>query len=324
MFEENKPDLVVATTDHADMASAHLVDRALKRGVETVTWSVAHKCNSVVLTRSTRDNVNGTSRSLAPCSWLWARDLELTESQRERLRIELSNGHEPPAVDAARTELGLDAGKKTAIVFANFAVGASLSWESSLFDTRADWLIETARAACENDRVNWVIQTGSDRGASLRTELRSLPTHVAVVSGDSEISAASLISLMDYCVTMEDSVGIEAARLGIPVLTAGEGVIEGKGFTVDSPSRHWYRARIRQVDEIRPLTRRQIDLAERFAYAYFVSRPLKMESITIDLEPQLAEAHVNIGDVDDWHTAEDLRSIADFLNDPSQIDLLTA
>ncbi len=55
-------------------------------------------------------------------------------------------------------------------------------------------------------------------------------------------------------------------------------------------------------------------------------RPVSLESITLKYHPtlanHLAEGQVNIESPGDWYKASDLRTIADWLQNPSQLDLL--
>jgi hypothetical protein len=79
--------------------------------------------------------------------------------------------------------------------------------------------------------------------------------------------------------------GIEAARLGIPVLTGGTSLYHNKGFTVDSNTREEYLDKVRNIEDIRPLSSAQRKLAERFAYASFLMRPWIAKSVTLRYTP---------------------------------------
>jgi hypothetical protein len=56
---------------------------------------------------------------------------------------------------------------------------------------------------------------------------------------------------MDYCLTVHGTAGIEAARLGITVLTTGTGRYDRRGFTSDSDSREEYLAKPARIQEKR-------------------------------------------------------------------------
>ena len=80
-------------------------------------------------------------------------------------------------------------------------------------------------------------------------------------------------------ITIRGSIGIELPCFGVPVLTAGTGFYSGRGFTVDSASRAEYLARLAPIEELPPLTDREIELARRHAYALFRLRPTALHEL---------------------------------------------
>ncbi len=158
----------------------------------------------------------------------------------------------------------------------------------------------------------------------LRRYFAELPPHVSFIPADNDISTHSLFSLMDVCVTVRGTVGIEAARLGIPVITAGDGPYSDLGFTIDCRSREHYLSRLAQVQTIEPLTDHQQALAERFAFCHFLGRPLTLTTMGITyhetLAAHLAQGEVNITTPGDWSTAPDLRAIASCLICGARLD----
>jgi hypothetical protein len=111
-----------------------------------------------------------------------------------------------------------------------------------------------------------------------------LPTHITMVPPDSAINTLSLFDVMDYCVTVRGTVGIEAAAFGIPVLTAGTGRYDRLGFTIDSDSKADYLKRLACIEEIPPLSDIERNLAERFAYGLFKLRPLTLKTVTLEYQ----------------------------------------
>jgi hypothetical protein len=115
---------------------------------------------------------------------------------------------------------------------------------------------------------------------------------------------------------------MEAARLGIPVLTAGTGPYDNKGFTVDSNTREEYVEKLRNIEDIRPLSSAQRELAERFAYASFLMRPWHAKSVTLRYLPNtrkfMYQGQVNIKSREAWYTADDVRAFADWITNPNK------
>jgi len=235
-----------------------------------------------------------------------------------------------------RERLDLDPSKKTAFIFPHILWDATFFWGKCLFADYEEWFVETVRTACANDRVKWVIKVhpANQRireGGSLGCEsaeivaLRrfgKLPPHIVMIPPESEISTYSLFRVMDYCITVCGTVGMEAARLGIPVLTGGTGPYDNKGFTVDSNTREEYLEKLRNIEDIRPLSSAQRELAERFAYASFLMCPWHAKSVTLRYLPNtqkfMYQGQVNIKSREAWYTADDLRAFADWITDPNK------
>ena len=91
-----------------------------------------------------------------------------------------------------------------------------------------------------------------DEEETLRMRFGQLPKHVSLVPARSDISTLSLFPVMDYCLTVRGTVGLEAACRGIPVLTGGTGRYDRKGFTVDSATPRQYLERIARLQDISP------------------------------------------------------------------------
>jgi hypothetical protein len=246
-----------------------------------------------------------------------------------------------PRVDRADVQktLGLDPAKKTAVIFSHILWDAPLSWAQPLFATYEDWLIETVRTAAANDRVNWVVKihpanvgkgaregfTGeSSEERAIRTRLGALPRHVVLLPPDTRLNALSIFGVMDYCVTVRGTVGIEAARLGVPVLTAAHARYSHRGFTVDSATREAYLANLQGIDRIPRMSAAERELADRFAYGMFLRRPFVMESVTWDygMMGDRPRADIHVRTAEAWRTAPDIDALVRWIRDSRDEDFL--
>jgi hypothetical protein len=237
-----------------------------------------------------------------------------------------------------RERFGLDPTKKTAFIYPHILWDATLFWGECLFRNFEEWLIETVRAACANDQVNWVIkihpgnqrlrEEGSMKESAeveaLHKYIGNLPPHIIMIPCSSEVSTYSTFQIADYCVTGWGTVGMEAARLGIPVLTGGRGFYDSRGFTVDSNTREEYIEKLRNIQAIPRLSAAQQELAERFAYATFLLRPWHAKSVTLRYLPNkkkfLYQGQINIKSREGWYTADDVKAFAEFIANPNKLD----
>jgi hypothetical protein len=196
------------------------------------------------------------------------------------------------------------------------------------------------RAACANDRVNWVVKVhpanvgkGVREGyageasevRALRERIGALPPHVRLLMPETPISAPSMFNVMDVCLTVRGTVGIEAARLGIPVLTAAAGRYSGRGFTVDSTTSAEYLGRLARIEDTPRLSDEARRLAERFAYGMFVLRPTVLRSVTWDYGA-LGEAprgRMLIDAPEAWERAPDMVALARWFGESRDEDFLS-
>jgi hypothetical protein len=329
-----------------------LFDCCIQNKVQTIQWQQAHKSNALIFKRYNLENWLEHPSSLSSESWRFVRDMEWTEDHPKQLERELYSTYasgdwysvvgtqfNKTIIDAARLRqrLGLNPNKKTAFIFPHILWDASLFWGKCLFRDFEEWLVETVRAACENDEANWVIkihpanqrlrELASFAGepaevTALQKYIGRLPSHISMIPPESDISSYSLFPIMDYCLTVRGTIGMEAARLGIPVVTGGTGLYDNKGFTIDSETREEYLRKIRNIQCIPKLSSAQQELAERFAYASFLMRTWQATSVTLRYLPDskqfLSQGHINIASKEQWYAAADLRALADWLADRNE------
>ena len=130
------------------------------------------------------------------------------------------------------------------------------------------------------------------------------------------MSTLSLYSVMDYCVTVRGTVGIEAASFGIPVLTAGTGRYDRLGFTIDSESKAQYLDRLAHIHKVLALSSEQRELAERFAHGLFIVRPFSLRTVTLEYQRDAKaslRSKVSLPRGQDVRAAADLRALADWI-----------
>ena len=355
LIQRVKPQLVVFV-DRGYTPAGELFDVCVGNGIDVITWNAAHKNNALMIKRYTCENRDEHPASLSEESWAWVREMQWAEANRQRVFSELRNCYatgewysevgtqfKTRIMSSAevRNRLGLDGGRKTAVIFPHILWDGTFFYGRDLFGSYEEWFLETVRAACENTRVNWAIKVHPGNIVKsirdgymgepselkvLRERIGHLPNHIRVIGPDSDMSTFSVLGVMDYCVTVRGTVGIEAATLGIPVLTAGTGRYDRKGFTIDSESKDQYLERVRCIEEIPSLSREQRELAERYAYAIFVLRPFVLTTVTLEYQRDARatpKARINAVTREDWINAPDLRAFADWITEAKQVDFLT-
>ena len=352
ILEEIRPDTALFV-DRGYTPQGELFDQCVAQGIPAITWNAGHKGNAVILKRYNAANQDEHPVSLSEASWQEALRMPWTPSHRQKIREELFQAYasgdwysevgtqfqtklHPP--EEIRQKLNLDPQKKTAVIFAHILWDGTFFWGKDLFSSYEEWLVETVQAACTNTQVNWllkihpanIIKDARDgfRGEPaelrvIRTRIGSLPPHITLIPPDSDITTYSLFEATDYCVTVRGTVGIEAALFGSPVLTAGTGRYDRKGFTVDSNSRREYLERLEKIQEIPRLTPAQQELAERFAYSAFLLRPFRLKTFTLEYRKDAQASirtQIRAASKEEWLHAPDMQALAAWFSDPSQED----
>lgn len=321
MIDSLDPGAVILV-DRGYSPYGEVFDVCVNRSVPVYTWNAAHRDNTLMLKRYHPGNRDAHPSSLSPESWEQLSAMPWSEQTRSRLRQELAEsynsgewygevgtqfGKKVWTRGQIIQRLGLDPSRKTAIVFAHIFWDATFFWGEDLFRDYEDWFVQTVRAACANDRLNWLIKvhpanlvkdlrdgvtTEPSELVALRERIGKLPEHVKVIPADTDINTLSLFEAIDYCLTVRGTVGMEAALLGRTVLTAGTGRYDRHGFTVDSTSAGEYLARLEALETLPPPTEPMRELAEKYAYGIFICRPLRLNCFNLSFAKDAAASLV--------------------------------
>ena len=342
VLDDVRPDAALFL-DRGYSPAGEMFDACVTSGVAVYTWNAAHRNNTLMLKRYTAANRDVHPSSLSAESWTAVLRSPWREREERAVLDELVHCYDSGEwygevgtqfnkasvnADLLRERLQLDPAKRTAVIFPHIFWDATFFWGIDLFDDYEHWFLEAVRAAAANDRLNWIIKVHPanvikdrrDGVAGLPSELRllnrefaKLPDHIRVIPADTDISTLSLYAVMDYCLTVRGTVGIEAACFGKQVLTAGTGRYDGLGFTIDSSDRAEYLDRLRYLEQLALPSRDWVERARRFAYGVFLCRPLPLSALRMEYR-QDAQATL--------HVAYQARSAPELLSSPDMRSLV--
>ncbi|ODS23489.1 hypothetical protein AB835_08630 [Candidatus Endobugula sertula] len=345
---------VLITVDRGYSPYGEVFDVFVNAGIQVITWNVAHRDNTIMFKRYNMGNRDAHPSSLSERSWEKLRELEWTNKHKETLYSELSSSYESGEwygevgtqfgkstfdTDQIKNKLKLDKSKKTAIIFSHIFWDATFFWGEDLFRDYEDWFVQTVKAACHNNQLNWLIKvhpanTTKDRRdgivgdsseiIALREKIGPLPEHVKVIEADTEINTWSLFKVMDYCLTVRGTVGIEAGLLGKTVLTAGTGRYDHCGFTHDFDTPEEYLKCLASLHTIAEPTPIMNEMAQRYGYGVFVCRPLLLKSINLQFKQDSKASLMTdstVKSIEELKSASDLKSLTDWIQSEDE-DLL--
>ncbi|MBT3433294.1 MAG: hypothetical protein HN435_05205 [Nitrospinaceae bacterium] len=346
--------------EHGYTPFGEFFDVSHLRKQNTILWTASHRDDSRIFKRYTTNISNVHPTSLSEKSWEKLKSNPLDdESKTKLLQEHKKHYHNATWFNFQRiqhnkiiktkneivSQLGLNPEKRNAVICAHILWDATFFFGVSLFDDYAKWLVETVRAACSNDKVNWVVKlhpvnvwrreadgyTGEyAENIVLRDEIGELPAHVKLLPADTDINTFSLFDAADYCITVRGTIGMEMALYGVPVFTAGTSRYSGRGFTIDSASQQEYLDRLLNIEGYSALNASQVELAQKYAYGIFVLRPFPFSSFNMrySAEPGIfhplnGKPEFHVSSRAEFDSAPDLNRLADWILESDEADILS-
>ncbi|MHB8643758.1 MAG: hypothetical protein ACYDA3_12835 [Gaiellaceae bacterium] len=356
LIDRLQPDLVVFNEKgYARFGSIY--DVALARNLNVIQFVSAgiHWRDALLFKRYTEETRRVHPSSLSADSWEHVRAMEWNDRHEAELRAEfdlrysgaekhpdagLQEGKRILSADNVKSMLALDPAKKTAVLFSHVLWDANLFYGDDLFEDQEQWLVESVKAACANDSVNWIIKlhpanvykaetTELNDEAAIRDAVGPLPPHVTLLRPETEINTYSLFAVADYGITIRGTIGMELPCFGIRTLTAGTGRYSGFGFTDDSSSASEYLGKLARINELPRLTDDETLLAKKHAYGLFRLRPFKFSSYEAHFmaaerldHPLGHNLDLLLKTPEEVERAPDLRKFAEWANDREKLDYL--
>jgi hypothetical protein len=352
LMDKVKPDCVILM-DRGYAGQGEIFDLAINQGIDTITWHMGHKNNCLVVKRYHLGNEREHPFAPSEVSWRQVCSIPWKSDYGRQIREDLLKSYKAQdwfsfvgtqfdkqilSKQATREQLGLSTDKKVAVIFPHILWDGSFFSGDDLFDDYTQWFVETIRAACANPRLQWVIKLhpahlvkakqNRDSGSPaelnvIQDRFSCLPAHIKVIHPDTDLSTYSLLQIADYTVTVRGTVGIESALFGIPVITAGTGRYDRRGFTLDSSTREQYLQKLAKLETFPRLSAEQVELAERYYYGVYVCRPLSLSSVSLEFardELATPKVVVHCQSRVQWLSAPDMQRLASWMADDAKAE----
>lgn len=301
LLKQVSPDLILL--NEANYAKyAPLTDLAVSSNIDLVQIIQTSRDDALVLRRLNKETRREHPASVSRKTFDKFKNTPLTESESAVLKSSILDRYtgkwfiqgrnQPGVIRFSKKEivdqLKLNSELKVVVVFSHVLWDANLFYGKDLFDDYSHWFQETIKAACNNNKINWVIKMhpanlwkrkreGVNKDYAedtiIKNSVESLPNHVKLLFPDSEISTLSLLETIDYAVTVRGTICTEAPCFGVRTLTAGTGRCDSFGFTTDSSTKSQFLERLSTIETLPPMTENEIALASRHAHLAFCKRP---------------------------------------------------
>ena len=349
ILERFRPDTVIFG-DGLYTLQGTFLDLSVSRGIDAIYMLPALEDSTLYLKRCTPENRDWPYTFLSTALWTriltagaWNQVLRTSFHDRHRQGY-LSGGWcslqaitkntDPWRPEDTRRHLGLDETGKLALVCPHLVWDTPV-YGQNLYPNHASWLIAVVRAAVANPRVRWVIKlhpanlfstqnedfkasTNFAELALLENAIGPLPAHVHVLMPDTKVTTYALLEIADYCLTETGTVGIEAAAMGVTVLTAGHSHYAGKGFTIDPVSQQDVVDHVSRIDRLQRISDAARERAERYAYASFYLKPFRFRSMAVrfpDATNSGIEVEVRVRTAAEFAAAPDMEELLNWIAD---------
>jgi hypothetical protein len=175
-----------------------------------------------------------------------------------------------------------------------------INWDSvkdyspMAFDSFNDWILTTVGEIVNIPQVHWLVKIhpveANYKGLMgmhylIDQHFPTLPPHVKVIPAEENLNPLEFFQLIDGCVSVYGTSGLELALQGKPVILAGDAHYGGKGFTYEGLIPKAYINLLHQAASFSRLSGEQVALARRYAYSYFIQREVPLSV--------LDQSHVN-------------------------------
>jgi hypothetical protein len=208
-------------------------------------------------------------------------------------------------VENKRSKLNIDiiksaSSKKLIVgVFPHIFWDAASIYGDDLFINYYDWFLKLLNYinSGQSSNITWVIKMHPDlvfkstlnnratkKLNNYLTELQIKNNNVKIIWPADEIRTDHLIKILDYCVTVRGTVGIESSILGVKTITAGTGRYANRNFTIDSTTVDNYFEVLNSLDNTFGLKLDYIDDAHSYAKVIFLALPFRFKSKVFNSE----------------------------------------
>ena len=336
--------------------NGEIFDFFIQKEVDCIQWCGSHKENSFIFKRYNKSNSNTHPAGISKILWS---DLSEKISDFNMIRksvfselysnysnqtwfSEVGTQFNTEIVNKEQIlkELHLDVNKKTAIIFSHLFWDATFFWGKDLYLDYKEWLLSTIELALKNDKINWIVKIHPANIVKLNrsnfdgelAEIRAIkekfgeiPKSLRFIYPNSKMSTFSLFEIMDYCITVRGTIGLESAAFGKSTITCGTGRYDNFGFTIDSDTKEEYENKILNLHNFEKINEDQINLANLYAYCTFLRKPISLTSFNFHYNKDslaTCKFKFNIHSKNDFLNAPDLNYISDWIVNSNEEDLL--
>ena len=195
---------------------------------------------------------------------------------RERLTQRTKLPHEPAWSRREKTQAWC--------IFSHVLWDGHIVSGGGVFSSSSAWLVKTIELANRKKSIRWYLKAHpaeaehSNSGVIeiLRERGVELGSHIEFISAKSDVDTYGLLMKCDGVVTINGTIGLEAACYGRQVLLGGNAAYSGFGLAVEPETVEGYERIMLSIERLPPLSRAQVHLGQALAYQIFVNQSIAL------------------------------------------------
>ncbi len=287
--------------DHDMCGEGEIFNSLLNNKYPQFSITAGYKNNTFYLKKYFSKNKFDHPRSLSKISLNKMKNDKLNEKKKFKLKTEIFNTYKKKEweifaktqtkTDFKKSEeikkvLKINNNKKNIVIFSHIFYDATFSWGVNVFKNYEEWLIRSVNALCKNKNINPIlkihpanISKSNNNKKFINNEIEALkkikngiPKNLKIILPNSIINTHSIIKMMDACITVRGTVGIEAAARQKLIITCGSGRYDRLGFSLDFSNKKKYIEFLKNSKFDFP-GKLNYENGEKFAYYTLFKRP---------------------------------------------------
>ncbi len=193
--------------------------------------------------------------------------------------------------------LKIDKSKPTAVIFNHIFWDGTFFYGDDAFVTYREWFLETIKIANKNNNLNWIIKPhpankvqnlryGSHESLTeeekiIKKTFGFMPKNLKILKNNNKINSWSLYQILDYCLTIRGTPGIESALFGAETIITGSGRYEKRGFTKYFKNKNSYLKYLSKLSNFHKKKDSALKNATIYADSVFFKKPMSLNSISV-------------------------------------------
>ena len=332
--------------DKGYVGEGELMQAITLMGKKVFNFMNYYENNLLIIKKLTKENTNKHPGEIDDHDWEKLKKIYVKEDELNSVKDKIKKSYQnnewyPSAGTVVGREfskpeditkyLGFAKKKKLAVVFNHIFWDASFFYGSDLFLHYQEWFYETYKIALKNKEVNWIFKLHpSNKTKNIRDNIKidepseikyirknfgKIPDHIKIIDEEFPFSSFNLYSLLDFCITVRGTTGLECALFEKPVITAGTGKYSNKGFTYDFENKEQY---LKTLLNLPNLPDKKIDflLARKYSYYALLKKPFKIEFSNVKFEKNISaklKNNIRVNSYEDFINSNDVKKISHWI-----------